>query len=150
MGKELVAERIHRSSLRKDNPFLGQNCNTIPETLLESELFGYKKGAFTGATRDNTELFEAADGGMVFLDETGNMPMSILASLLRVLQKNEIKPLDETSVRYIDVRIVAATDKDIKQMIAENSFRQGLKISGNLKTLSVISWRWQQMNTYSF
>ena len=125
-GKELIAEKIHKSSVRKDKPFLVQNCSAIPETLLESELFGYKKGAFTGATRDKVGLFEAADGGTVFLDEIGDMPMSIQASLLRVLQKNEIKPLGETRVRVIDVRIVAATNKEIKQMIAENSFRQDL------------------------
>jgi len=125
-GKELIAERIHKSSIRKDKPFLVQNCSAIPETLLESELFGYKKGAFTGATRDKMGLFEAADGGTVFLDEIGDMPMSIQASLLRVLQKNEIKPLGETRVRHIDVRIVAATNKEIKQMIADNSFRQDL------------------------
>lgn len=125
-GKELVAEKIHKSSARRDKPFLVQNCSAIPETLLESELFGYKKGAFTGATRDRMGLFEAADGGTVFLDEIGDMPMSIQASLLRVLQKNEIKPLGETSVRTVDVRIVAATNKEIKQMIAENSFRQDL------------------------
>ncbi|MCK5162175.1 MAG: sigma 54-interacting transcriptional regulator [Desulfobacula sp.] len=125
-GKELIAEKIHKSSIRKDKPFLVQNCSAIPETLLESELFGYKKGAFTGATRDKIGLFEAADGGTVFLDEIGDMPMSIQASLLRVLQQNEIKPLGETRVRHIDVRIVAATNKEIKQMIAENSFRQDL------------------------
>lgn len=125
-GKELIAEKIHKDSARRNQPFLVQNCSAIPETLLESELFGYKKGAFTGANRDKMGLFEAADGGTVFLDEIGDMPMSIQASLLRVLQKNEIKPLGETSVRHIDVRIVTATNKDIKQMIAENSFRQDL------------------------
>ncbi len=125
-GKELIAEKIHQASARKNKPFLVQNCSAIPETLLESELFGYKKGAFTGANTDKMGLFEAADGGTVFLDEIGDMPMSIQASLLRVLQKNEIKPLGETSVRHVDVRIVTATNKDIKQMIAENSFRQDL------------------------
>ena len=125
-GKELIAERIHNQSVRKDRPFLVQNCSAIPETLLESELFGYKKGAFTGASQDKVGLFEAANGGTVFLDEIGDMPMSIQAGLLRVLQKNEIKPLGETRVRHIDVRIVAATNKDIKQMIAENGFRQDL------------------------
>lgn len=125
-GKELVAERIHRLSPRKDKPFLVQNCSAIPESLLESELFGYKKGAFTGASQDKMGLFEAASSGTVFLDEIGDMPMSTQASLLRVLQKNEIKPLGETSVRYVDIRIIAATNKDIKQMIAENSFRQDL------------------------
>jgi transcriptional regulator with GAF, ATPase, and Fis domain len=125
-GKELVAERLHKRSSRRKKPFLAQNCSAIPETLLESELFGYKKGAFTGATRDRAGLFEAADGGTVFLDEIGDMPMSTQASLLRVLQKNEIKPLGETKARRVDVRIVAATNKDIKKMIVDNSFRQDL------------------------
>lgn len=125
-GKELAAEKIHKTGMRKNKPFLVQNCSAIPETLLESELFGYTKGAFTGATRDKMGLFEAANGGIVFLDEIGDMPMSVQAGLLRVLQKNEIKPLGETSTRTIDVRIVAATNKNIKQMIAENSFRQDL------------------------
>ena len=125
-GKELVAEKIHTSSARRDKPFLVQNCSAIPDTLLESELFGYKKGAFTGASQDRMGLFEAANGGTVFLDEIGDMPLSLQASLLRVLQKNEIKPLGETRVRHIDIRIVAATNKAIKQMIAENSFRQDL------------------------
>ncbi len=125
-GKELVAEQIHKLSPRKKMPFLVQNCSAIPETLLESELFGYKKGAFTGAAQDKAGLFEAADKGTVFLDEIGDMPMNVQAGLLRVLQKNEIKPLGETRVRYIDVRIVAATNKDIKQMVAENRFRQDL------------------------
>jgi transcriptional regulator with GAF, ATPase, and Fis domain len=125
-GKELVAEKIHTSSCRRDKPFLVQNCSAIPETLLESELFGYKKGAFTGASQDKMGLFEAANGGTVFLDEIGDMPLSLQAALLRVLQKNEIKPLGETRVRHVDIRIVAATNRAIKQMIAENSFRQDL------------------------
>jgi transcriptional regulator with GAF, ATPase, and Fis domain len=125
-GKELVAERIHKRCSRRKQPFLVQNCSAIPAPLLESELFGYKKGAFTGATRDKIGLFEAADGGTVFLDEIGDMPMGIQAGLLRVLQKNEIKPLGSTRVKHVDVRIVAATNKDIKQMIAENRFRQDL------------------------
>ena len=125
-GKELVAERLHRDSARVNSPFLAQNCSAIPETLLESELFGYKKGAFTGATRDRAGLFEAADGGTVFLDEIGDMPMGTQAALLRVLQKNEIKPLGSSRVQYINVRIIAATNKDLAGMIRENRFRQDL------------------------
>jgi len=125
-GKELVAERLHRNSARVDYPFLAQNCSAIPETLLESELFGYKKGAFTGATRDRAGLFEAADGGTVFLDEIGDMPMGTQAGLLRVLQKNEIKPLGSNRVQFINVRIIAATNKDLVGMIRENRFRQDL------------------------
>ena len=125
-GKELVAERLHRDSARVDYPFLAQNCSAIPETLLESELFGYKKGAFTGAARDRAGLFEAADGGTVFLDEIGDMPMGTQAGLLRVLQKNEIKPLGSSRVQFINVRIIAATNKDLVGMIRENQFRQDL------------------------
>ncbi len=125
-GKELVAERLHRSGLRKNAPFLVQNCSSIPETLLESELFGYKKGAFSGAVRDKKGLFEAADGGTVFLDEIGDMPMNIQASILRVLQNNEVKPLGSTRVRHVDVRIISATHREIKKMVAENTFRQDL------------------------
>ncbi len=125
-GKELAAQQIHQLSSRKDKPFLAQNCSAIPETLLESELFGYKKGAFTGALKDKTGLFEAAAGGTVFLDEIGDMPLGTQAGLLRVLQKNEIKPLGENRARHVDIRIVAATNKDIKQMIADNTFRQDL------------------------
>jgi len=125
-GKELVAKRLHTGSARADYPFLVQNCSAIPETLLESELFGYKKGAFTGATRDRAGLFEAADGGAVFLDEIGDMPMGTQAGLLRVLQNNEIKPLGSSSVRHINVRVIAATNKDLVGMIRENRFRQDL------------------------
>ncbi|MCP4117940.1 MAG: sigma-54-dependent Fis family transcriptional regulator [Desulfobacteraceae bacterium] len=125
-GKELVAERLHRSGIRKDKPFLVQNCSSIPETLLESELFGYKKGAFSGAVKDKKGLFEAADGGTVFLDEIGDMPMNIQASILRVLQNNEVKPLGSTRVRHVDVRILSATHREIKKMVAENTFRQDL------------------------
>ncbi|THB73427.1 MAG: sigma-54-dependent Fis family transcriptional regulator [Desulfobacteraceae bacterium] len=125
-GKELIARQLHQTGPRKDTPFLVQNCSAIPETLLESELFGYKKGAFTGATKDKIGLFEAANFGTVFLDEIGDMPMNIQAGILRVLQQNEIKPLGETQVRHVDVRIISATNRDIKQMIAENTFRQDL------------------------
>ena len=125
-GKELMAERLHSLSHRAGKPFLVQNCSAIPETLLESELFGYTKGAFTGAVRDKVGLFEAADGGTVFLDEIGDMPLNTQAGLLRVLQKNEIKPVGSAVVKHVDVRVVAATHRDIKQMIAENRFRQDL------------------------
>jgi transcriptional regulator with GAF, ATPase, and Fis domain len=110
--------------VRDEKPFLVQNYSAIPETLLESELFGYKKGAFTGAARDKMGLFEAANHGTLFLYEIGDMPMSIQTGLLRVLQKNEIKPLGETSVRHIGVRIIFATNKDVKRIISKNTFRQ--------------------------
>ena len=125
-GKELIARRIHKLSNRNDKPFLVQNCSAIPESLLESELFGYKKGAFSGATKDKEGLFEAADGGIVFLDEIGDMPLNLQASLLRVIQNNEIKPLGGTKVKYIDIKILSATNHDIKNMVADNEFRQDL------------------------
>ena len=108
-GKELVAKGIHFSSDRARKPFVPVNCGGIPETLLESELFGYKKGAFTGADRDKSGLFEVADGGTLFLDEIGDMPLSLQVKLLRVLQEREIQPVGSTRGKKIDVRIIAAT-----------------------------------------
>ena len=125
-GKELMAREIYRMSARADKPFLVQNCSAIPETLLESELFGYEKGAFTGATKDKIGLFEAADGGTVFLDEIGDMPLQLQARILRVLQNNEIKPLGGTRTKRIDVRIISATNKDLQREIAAGQFREDL------------------------
>ncbi|MBF0411931.1 MAG: sigma 54-interacting transcriptional regulator [Desulfamplus sp.] len=125
-GKELVAQEIHRLGSRRDKPFLVQNCSAIPESLLESELFGYKKGAFSGAVKDRKGLFEAAEGGTVFLDEIGDMPFNIQAAILRVLQNNEVKPLGSNEVTHVNVRIISATNRDIKQMVVENRFRQDL------------------------
>ena len=123
-GKELIAYELHRLSRRCDKPFLVQNCSAIPETLLESELFGYKKGAFTGAHKDKTGLFEDASGGTVFLDEIGDMPLSLQARILRVIQSNEIKPLGGTATKKVDVRILSATNKDLTAAIAANEFRK--------------------------
>lgn len=125
-GKELMAERIHQLSDRADKPFLVQNCSTIPETLLESELFGYKKGAFSGATKDRLGLFEAADGGTVFLDEIGDMPVSLQARILRVAQSSEIKPIGSTSVKHVDIRMISATNVDIQKAIEKEEFRPDL------------------------
>jgi transcriptional regulator with GAF, ATPase, and Fis domain len=125
-GKELISREIHRLSTRRDKPLLVQNCSTIPENLLESELFGYKKGAFTGAVKDKVGLFEAAEGGTVFLDEIGDMPLNLQARILRVIQNSEIKPLGETSVKKIDIRIISATNKRIKNLVDIGEFREDL------------------------
>ena len=125
-GKDAVANQIHRWSRRKDRPLLVQNCSAIPDTLLESELFGYRKGAFTGAVRDKEGLFQAADGGTVFLDEIGDMPLNLQARILRFIQNGEIKPLGDTGVRKVDVRIVCATNKNMQEAINNGNFRQDL------------------------
>lgn len=125
-GKELIAREIHRLSCRQGNPFLVQNCSAIPDTLLESELFGYEKGAFTGAVKSKTGIFEAADGGTIFLDEIGDMPLALQARILRVVQYNEIKPLGENRPRSVNVRIISATNKDLNGAIAGGTFREDL------------------------
>lgn len=125
-GKELIAREIHRTSSRRDKPFLVQNCSAIPETLLESELFGYEKGAFTGATKDKAGIFETAQGGTIFLDEIGDMPTHLQARILRVLQNSEIKPLGGTKTKEIDVRVISATNKDLKDAILHGEFREDL------------------------
>ena len=136
-GKDLVASEIHRLSRRNEGPFLAQNCSAIPETLLESELFGYKKGAFTGADRDKTGLFQAANGGTLFLDEIGDMPLSLQARLLRVLQNAEVKPLGGTATKKVDVRVIAATNRDLDQAISQKEFRQDLYYRLNVLPLEL-------------
>jgi DNA-binding NtrC family response regulator len=123
-GKELVAREIHRRSPRAAEPFIPINCGALPDTLLESELFGYAKGAFTGADKPTQGLFEAADRGTLFLDEIGNISLSMQARLLRVLETNELLRLGERKVRKIDVRIVAATNADLKKAVERGAFRQ--------------------------
>ncbi|MDY6903869.1 MAG: sigma 54-interacting transcriptional regulator [Thermodesulfobacteriota bacterium] len=125
-GKDLAAARIHNHSSRRGKPFLVQNCSAIPEALLESELFGYKKGAFTGATKDKIGIFEAADGGTVFLDEIGDMPIALQASLLRVIQNSEIKPVGANTTRRVDIRIITATNKHIEELVTRSIFRKDL------------------------
>ncbi len=125
-GKELIARGIHFHGERADYPFIPVNCGGIPDNLLESEFFGYKKGAFTGADRNQKGLFEAANGGTMFLDEIGEMPMSLQVKFLRVLQENEIRPIGESKSRQIDVRIVAATAKNLEEEVRKGTFRQDL------------------------
>jgi two-component system, NtrC family, response regulator PilR len=125
-GKDLLAKTIHYNSVRKDKRFISVNCAALPETLLESELFGYKRGAFTGADRDRAGLFEEADGGTFFLDEIGEMPLSIQAKLLRVLEDQEVVRLGDTKGRKVDVRLLSATNSDLKEMMSNGTFRQDL------------------------
>lgn len=125
-GKELIARCIHYNGRRKEMPFVSQNCGALPETLLASELFGYKKGAFTGAYKDKKGLFEVAHGGTVFLDEVGEMSSMMQASLLRVLQEGEIKPLGAESCRKVDVRIISATNRSLEADVREGAFREDL------------------------
>jgi transcriptional regulator with GAF, ATPase, and Fis domain len=125
-GKDLVAMALHHLSSRKDEPFVVQNCSAIPDSLLESELFGYRKGAFTGATEDKMGLLKAADGGTLFLDEIGDMSLHLQARILRVVQNSEIKPLGETKTSKVNVRILCATNKDLTKAIASKEFREDL------------------------
>ncbi|MFC1839340.1 sigma 54-interacting transcriptional regulator [Thermodesulfobacteriota bacterium] len=125
-GKDLIAAAIHKLSTRKDKPFVVQNCSAIPETLLESELFGYKKGAFTGAAEDRIGLFKSADGGTIFLDEIGDMSLQLQARILRVIQNSEIKPLGDTKTSRLDVRIIAATNKNLDEAVKNRDFREDL------------------------
>ncbi|MGE0633167.1 MAG: sigma-54-dependent transcriptional regulator [Pseudobdellovibrionaceae bacterium] len=125
-GKEVIAKAIHQWSDRKDKPFVAINCSAIPENLLESELFGYMKGAFTGAVDKKVGLFEEAEGGTLFLDEIGDLSPTLQAKLLRVLQERKIKRLGENRERNIDVRVISATHKNLRQEIATGKFREDL------------------------
>lgn len=125
-GKEIIARTIHRSSLRADGPFVPVNCAALPESLMESELFGYEKGAFTGATAEKQGLFEAANGGTMLLDEIGELPLPLQATLLRVLQEGELRRVGGTKTRKIDVRLIASTNRSLQAMVNEGSFREAL------------------------
>jgi two-component system response regulator PilR (NtrC family) len=125
-GKELVARAVHGCSPRANEAFVSINCGAFPETLLESELFGFMKGAFTGATQNKRGLFELADGGTIFLDEISEMSVAMQVKLLRVLQERKVRPLGSDAEIPIDVRVIAATNKDLSQLVTENGFREDL------------------------
>jgi two-component system, NtrC family, response regulator HupR/HoxA len=125
-GKELCARALHYNSLRQDKPFVAENCGALPDELLESELFGHKRGAFTGAIEDRVGLFERASGGTIFLDEIGETSPAFQVKLLRVLQEGEIRPLGSNRRRPIDVRVIAATNRDLEEDVRSGKFRQDL------------------------
>ena len=125
-GKELVARALHEHSSRAENPFVAINCGALPETLIESELFGHRKGAFTGADDHRVGLFEVAHGGTIFLDEIGELPKAMQAKLLRVLESGEIRRVGENKTTQVDVRVICATHRDLQAMVAEEEFREDL------------------------
>ena len=125
-GKELVARAIHDRSAQREMPLIKVNCAAIPETLLESELFGHVRGAFTGATTSKKGKFALADGGTIFLDEIGTMSPALQAKLLRVLQEREFEPLGSERTQKVDVRVIAATNRDLRQMVADGRFQEDL------------------------
>ncbi len=125
-GKELFARAIHYNGLLRDKPFVPINCGAIPDTLIESELFGYRRGAFTGAIRDKVGYFEAASGGTLFLDEISTLPLAVQSSLLRVLEERVVVPVGDTNPRSVDARIIAASSQDLDKMVAQGEFREDL------------------------
>ncbi len=138
-GKELIAKAIHNNSQRREGKFVAINCSAMPELLLESELFGHVKGAFTSATANKKGLFEEANGGTIFLDEVGDTSASLQAKLLRVLQEEEIRPVGSNETFRINVRVIAATNKNLEQMVARNKFREDLYYRLNVISLHVPS-----------
>jgi len=136
-GKELLARGIHKNSQRADKPFIAVDCSALPETLQEAELFGHKKGAFTGATDDHIGLFESADNGTLLLDEVGDLTLVAQTKLLRALQESEIRRIGETNVRKINVRIIAATNKDLEKMVQQQTFRADLYYRLNVVSITL-------------
>jgi DNA-binding NtrC family response regulator len=140
-GKELVARAVHQRSARVDRVFLGQNCAAIPSDLIESELFGHKRGAFSGASRDREGLFSAADHGTFFLDEIGEMELNMQSKLLRVLQEGTFLPVGDTAYRKVDVRTICATNRDLASMVRDGTFREDLYYRVNVITIEVPALR---------
>ncbi|PLX81455.1 MAG: sigma-54-dependent Fis family transcriptional regulator [Desulfuromonas sp.] len=136
-GKELIAKALHQNSPRHEKRFLAINCGSLPETVLESELFGYRKGAFTGAEKDKVGLLEAADGGTLFLDEVGNLPLKVQKTLLRFLQEREFQPIGDTQPIKVDVRIISATNAELKKDVESGAFREDLFYRLNVVTLDL-------------
>jgi len=136
-GKELLARAIHKASVRREHPFVAINCSAMTEDLLESELFGHEKGAFTGAIRTHRGLFHAADGGTLMLDEIGDMPMRLQVKLLRVLQENQIRPVGSTDAIPVNVRVISATHRDLTQLMVSGVFREDLYYRLNVVHIDV-------------
>ncbi len=145
-GKELFARAIHQLSPRAEGPFVAINCSSIPEHLLESELFGHTKGAFTGAVAPRKGLLEEADGGTVFLDEIGDMPLHIQAKLLRVLEDHQVRPLGSTKAKTVDLRFVLATHRDLPELVKEGRFREDLYYRINVLTIEIPPLRQRQQD----
>ena len=141
VGKDLIARAIHYHSPRRDRPFVKINCTAIPENLMESELFGYEKGAFTGAVRTKPGKFEQADTGTVFLDEIGDVPAAMQVKLLRILQEREFERLGSNKTRHIDVRVMAATNSDLRAALEQGTFREDLYYRLNVVPLNIPSLR---------
>ncbi len=137
VGKDMIARAIHQHSPRRDKPFVKLNCTAIPENLMESELFGYEKGAFTGATTTKPGKFEQADTGTVFLDEIGDVPPAVQVKLLRILQEREFERLGSNKTRHIDVRVVAATNVDLREALEQGTFREDLYYRLNVLPINV-------------